>query len=280
LTPFGEAGYAFSSERWQYQAGGEIYQFLGRSQILSAGFEIHDRTETQDAWLIGEMENSFPGALFRYDFRDYYRREGWSTYGAYNIHNMIHLTGRYQQNTFESMSNTVNWRLFENKYVNDTFRINPSIDNGRINCLRGEIRFDTRNSRSDPKRGWLVSGLVESAGGTFGGDHSFDRYLLDSRRYQSLGRDMRLDVRLRIGSADGNLPQQYLYDLGGISTMRGFGYKAFTGECMMLFNAEYWFDNDLWHSKWPVAVYRRCLFRYRFRLVLQKPTAPGHRSDR
>ena len=91
---------------------------------------------------------------------------------------------------------------------------------------------------------------------------------------------MRLDVRLRIGSADGNLPQQYLYDLGGISTMRGFGYKAFTGECMMLFNAEYWFDNDLWHSKRPVAVYRRCLFRYRFRLVLQKPTAPGHRSDR
>jgi hemolysin activation/secretion protein len=41
------------------------------------------------------------------------------------------------------------------------------------------------------------------------------------------------------------LPSQYLYDLGGISTIRGYDYKAFTGDRMVLINAEYWFDNDL-----------------------------------
>lgn len=60
---------------------------------------------------------------------------------------------------------------------------------------------------------------------------------------------MRFDVRARLGSTDGILPSQYLYDLGGISTIRGYDYKAFTGDRMVLINAEYWFDNDLWHNQ-------------------------------
>ena len=66
---------------------------------------------------------------------------------------------------------------------------------------------------------------------------------------------MRFDVRARLGSTDGILPSQYLYDLDGISTIRGYDYKAFTGDRMVLFNAEYWFDNDLWHNQWPMEMF-------------------------
>ena len=66
---------------------------------------------------------------------------------------------------------------------------------------------------------------------------------------------MRFDVRARLGSTDGILPSQYLYDLGGISTIRGYDYKVFTGDRTMWFNAEYWFDNDLWHNQWPMEMF-------------------------
>ena len=53
----------------------------------------------------------------------------------------------------------------------------------------------------------------------------------------------RLDARLRLGAASGAVPQQFLFDLGGFSTLRGYGFKEFSGDRMVLLNAEYWMDS-------------------------------------
>ena len=63
--------------------------------------------------------------------------------------------------------------------------------------------------------------MFERAGGGLSGDAEFKRYLGDLRRYQPVGRGTRVDMRLRIGTAYGRLPSQFLYDLGGLSTLRG-----------------------------------------------------------
>ena len=42
-------------------------------------------------------------------------------------------------------------------------------------------------------------------------------------------------------------------DLGGYGTVRGYGFKEFTGDRAVLFNAEYWIDADRqWRSDLPI----------------------------
>jgi len=59
-----------------------------------------------------------------------------------------------------------------------------------------------------------------------------------------MGPGSRLDVRLRGGTAKGDLPQQYVYHLAGFGSVRGYDYKAFAGDRSVLLHAQYWIDAD------------------------------------
>jgi len=256
LTHFGNVGYGLSSRTPRYMAGGELYTFyspsLGHDNLAAVGGELHDLTDTQDSWLLPEEENSVDALLFRRDFRDYYQRRGWSAYTAHNIGGVLQVTGRYQWDEFSSLDQSVEWGLFGGNLGRESFRPNPPVDEKQIRSLRADVQLDTRDRRADPGRGWLANVLFERAGGFLGGDVRYKRYLADLRRYQPLAPGARLDLRLRLGTAKRRLPSQYLYDLGGYGTVRGYGFKEFTGDRVVLFNAEYWIDADRqWHSDLP-----------------------------
>lgn len=252
LTRYGEFGYAFGSKKPQYQAGGELFAFPNRDQLISVGFEIHDRTDTQDAWVIGEIENTIAAGLFREDYRDYYRRQGMSVYGSYNLDHHTQISVRYSRDRESSLANTVTWNWFDHRYAESSFRVNPAIDAGRFRSIRTDLTINTREKQGDYSTGWLATGFFEPAGKPFGGDYSFDRYSVDIRRYQTTGRLVAYDLRARAGASNGALPSQYLYDIGGVSTLRGYGYKAFTEDHMVLVNAECWIDDDAWGRQWPM----------------------------
>ena len=115
-----------------------------------------------------------------------------------------------------------------------------AIDEERYKSLRAELRWDGRDSHHSPRRGWFVNGFGERAKGTWGGDRDSMRYILDVRRYQPVSQGSRLDLRLRLGRATGSVPRQYHFNLGGFSSLRGYGFKEFSGDRMALFNAEHW----------------------------------------
>ncbi|MFH1570227.1 MAG: LamG-like jellyroll fold domain-containing protein [Gemmatimonadota bacterium] len=248
LAHFGEAGYSLAGEQWSYQAGGEVFTFYGPpvddAHLATVGAELHEVTDTQDGWLVSEEENSLAAALFRRDFRDYYRRSGWSAYTSHNIGGVLQVTGRYGRDDFGSLEAQSDWVLFESRFSRSAFRPNPGVDEGAVASVRADLQVDTRDGRGAPRRGWFANALFERAGGVLGGQYRFKRYLADLRRYQPVGRGTRLDARLRVGTAKGDLPRQYLYDLGGLSSLRGYGFKASTGDRMVLANIEYWVDGD------------------------------------
>ena len=99
--------------------------------------------------------------------------------------------------------------------------------------------YDTRDDDENPERGWFINLFAEKAGNGLKSDLDFQRQILDVRRYQPLGWDEGLDLRLRIGSSNGVLPPMYWFDLGGLSTLRGYRHKEFTGDRMLLANIEY-----------------------------------------
>jgi len=130
------------------------------------------------------------------------------------------------------------------------FKPNPLIDEmEELKHLVARVTLDTRNHNRHPSQGWLIQfeglfagpdlkndAIIASTGALV----DFDRYILDIRRYQPLAFGENLDIRLRAGTARGHLPLQYRFDMGGLSSLRGFDYKYFeNGDRLVLANAEY-----------------------------------------
>lgn len=256
LAHYGEVGRGFASEAWRWQAGGELFTWYGpptrASHLATLGVEAHDLTDSEDGWRISEVENSLDAALVRRDHRDLFRRSGVSAYTAHNIGGVLQVSGRWGADRFDSMPLATDWALLRNGWAEPVFRPNPDVDEGDVTSLRADVQLDTRQ-RAGADRGWFINAYAERAGGFLGGDYRFKRYLLDLRRYQPMGPGTRLDLRLRAGSAKGDLPRQYLYTLGGLGSLRGYDYKAFAGDRSVLINAQYWIDADRhWDGDLPL----------------------------
>ena len=89
------------------------------------------------------------------------------------------------------------------------FRPNPIVDQVQTSSFQLTLQVDSRNRDSHPGRGWYATALFEAAGDYLESGPQFSRYLADLRRYQPLGRGMRLDLRLRLGALKDAYPRQY-----------------------------------------------------------------------
>jgi hypothetical protein len=234
LEVFGFGGYGLKAKRWQYEAGAEFY--FGRAFRFIVGGEAHDRTASQDEWIIPELENSLAAFLINEDFRDYYRRDGFSFYATQHLGRPFKLTAAYRRDDHLALQNKTDWSLFVNE---KRFRLNPAIDEGKMISYVGQLTLDTRDHDEHPHRGWLIFLEGETSRPDFDSVFDFERFIVDIRRYQPIGYGKNFDIRLRAGTGRGVLPQQYLFDLGGISTLRGYRFKEFSGDRMVLANVEY-----------------------------------------
>ena len=236
---YGEIGYALSGGHGRFQVGLENTFSLSRSTV---GVEFHHLTATEDDWVISSDENTIYSLLLKRDFRDYYRRSGGSIYLMPEI-DPLEFSLRVMVDDFDSLKNQANWSLFSSGPANSRFRPNPIADEGGYHSIRADLDWDGRDSRSHPGRGWHATAHYEYGGGIMGGDYDFQRGLADVRRYQPLASGMRLDLRLRAG-AGSDLPVQYHFDVGGYSTLRGYRFKKFSGDRLVLFNVELWTNTD------------------------------------
>lgn len=244
----GKGGYAFAGKRWQWQLG--MQRWIGSEYRLSLGAEIHDLTDTQDRWIIGDTENSLAAAIIKEDFQDFYRREGYSFFASQNLGKKVKLSAAYNNDRFRNLEQRAKWSLFGGK---KRFPANPpalpvglsyyyGLDNEPyldIESVSATLTIDSRDDRERTTNGWYVTAIAERAGHELESDLEFERFIVDIRRYQPLGWDENLNIRLRAGTATGTLPPMYWFDLGGISTLRGYGYKELTGDRMVLGNIEY-----------------------------------------
>jgi outer membrane protein assembly factor BamA len=119
------------------------------------------------------------------------------------------------------------------------FRDNPVIPEGKMKSILTSVKFHSTQSQRIFTTGWSLAASAEVAGKSFSGDYDFNSYCIDVRRYQPISDYDVVNVRLRAGSATGEVPLQKAFDLGGFSTIPAFRFKEFTGNRMLLANAEY-----------------------------------------
>jgi outer membrane protein insertion porin family len=268
-----EMRYGFSSEIWDYRFGVEKSWFRGHKSTI--GIDVHRLTDTNDWELVSDFEHFIAEAILGEAWRDFYQREGYEIKFAQEINPGNEFSLKYRDDDYISLEKHNDWSLLNRSYEDDDwtddfrwtggretssrgrYRLdeddnykpeNPPIMEGEIRSVIAEYTVDTRNSEKDPSSGWFNVLSVEYAGRGAGGDSDFTLYKANIRRYNRLSGNQFFSFRVKAATADRQLPELHprKFYLGGIGTLRGYRFKEYSGDKMVLINAEYWIM-----TRWP-----------------------------
>ncbi len=124
-----------------------------------------------------------------------------------------------------------------------------------ISSLTPTVTFDSRDNVRDPRKGDILVGSFEIAGGPFGGDKDFWKFYGKAAHYFPLLKNSVLEARARFGASQAysnssGVPIYERFFVGGASTIRGYEERKIGpidsvskdplgGESMLVGNLEY-----------------------------------------
>ena len=244
---FGTMSYGFSSQSLNYRAGGGVT--LGETSNLTYSAQIHRLTSVRDRDILLSDSEQFLRGLWGTNFQDYYLREGGVMALQWQPPNIKHSLGAFVLwEEHESLQRTMDFHLRNwSAHPELAGRQNSPIHPGSMRSISLKYDFDNRGwtdakndfeGREHRASEWYNTFLVEHASPAIGSDFDFTRFQLHLRHYSPMGDD-RIGVRLKVGTATGQLPYQRKFVMGGIGTLRGYSLYEFAGNHGFLFNLEY-----------------------------------------
>lgn len=246
---YGSLEYGWSNEVWNYQFGAEKSWF--DKHKIAIGSEIYKITDTNDTGLLSESESLLSTVLFGEAFSDYFLRKGYKSWLSMKLTPSTRLEVQYNNDEYSPLFKMTDWSLL-NPELPKPF--NRRIDAGILKSITFSYLFDSRdvkkhNKRNDfrlyavpcqdTKNGWLGNISVEYAGKDLESDFNYTLYQFNITRYNRISSDHAFDFRIKGSLSTEKLPRQKLFYLGGIGTIRGYDFKEFAGDNMLLINLEY-----------------------------------------
>jgi outer membrane protein assembly factor BamA len=221
---------------------------------LSFGAEIYKKIASADDWVVSELENSLAALLFREDYKDYYGAQGFKLYADHQFTGNHILRLEVGRQKYDALKRNIDWSVFKGDFDPNPKRGDAIIAEGHETSIRFIAALDWRDNPVFPLNGWYLEGIFEK---TFD-DFDTDGLFLTVKRYQQTWGNQRLLLRGMVGSRRGDilttaeggdvaafLIEQYAIDLGGIGSLRGFDDKEFSGNRMVMLNANYLFGGEL-----------------------------------
>ena len=190
-------------------------QPLTPENYLSFKASAYSQTDFTDQTGIRDEENSLAFALFKKDFRDYYRREGaslcliGSDFKWWRIEAGVHLDDYF------SMKQMANWSIWGDEVAD-----NPEVDEGIMRTVFADMTLGYCFNN-------ISVGYERGGADIMKGDFEFEQITAQYRARLPLGYQRRIDFRVKAGTAlSGSLPRQKRYLLGGLGTVRGYEYQS------------------------------------------------------
>ena len=235
-------GTSFNSEQGDvgHKLRGEVR--FGDERGLGVGGRMYSVVDPVEAWQLTNLETALASFLFRRDYRDYFLRHGTSgyitLYGARNLS----LTGTYGAERWSSRETRNAFTIFNS---DDPWRLNPAVDEGVFHLTTIALAWDTRTDPLDPWSGWLINADVEHGRGSIDvpaptadsstvgrtGSTAYLRGFFDVRRYNRLGPDAQLNLRVVLGGRlNGDpLPLERRLSVDGPGVLPGFDFRSSRG---------------------------------------------------
>lgn len=256
-----QGGYAFAGKFPRYAAGIQK-TFLSENNEFSLRAEYYDRTTTNDRYVLPDWQNSITALLFKLDYFNFYRTRGAAFTFGQNWNGIYKINLFAVMQNYYSLRNRAEFSVFSGggDKVNGQkeFAPNPRVAEGRDYFIGADYDIDFRPSPTAFVNAWHLRGRYENASllhDLIKSDFSYQRIYLEFNRYQRLFKLQKLLFSLKLATHQGknqfkadstglSLPQdQFLYDLGGYGSLRGYTYREFqNGNRMAIFSWDYFFN--------------------------------------
>jgi len=138
---------------------------------------------------------------------------------------------------------------------NATEDLRKEVGKNTISSITPDFTFDSRDNVFDPRKGDLLIGSLEWAGGPLSGDKDYWKFFGRASHYFPLPYDSNLEVRVRIGLSkpygdSDSIPIYERFFVGGADTIRGYEERSIGpidkvtkdplgGESLLVGNIEY-----------------------------------------
>ena len=258
--------YAFGADLWRYAAG--IRRSFGPGHLVTAGYERHDLTDTDDLFRRRPIEGPRGRPIPFHIVDEYYRRRGDEAYLFLRPTPHAHLGVNFRSDTHGSLPVVADDSIL---FFARRPRPNPEVGEGLMRSLLFTARwahreplfpdwpserdsFLVRTPYGTPfenAQGARIEATYEVAADALGSDFSFQRFTGQARASRPVGTRHTLTGRLIAGLTRGVPPLQRRFALGGLGTLRGYALKEFAGEQAVLATGE-WMIQTV--PRWPALV--------------------------
>ncbi|HVX39099.1 MAG TPA: hypothetical protein VHB25_05930 [Gemmatimonadaceae bacterium] len=215
---------------------------VGRDRTIGVGGQLFNVVDPVESWQLSDLEVALASFVVRRDYRDYYARHGANAFLTFYGRRWLSATASYGQERWDSRATQNPFTIF---HGDDPWRPNPLMDAGTFHLATLDLVGDTRNDPDDPWSGWFVDANVEHGLGTIGSPaptssgaplgvarHAeYTRGFFDVRRYNRLGPDAQLNLRVVLGGWMGGdpLPLERRLSVDGPGALPGFDFRSARG---------------------------------------------------
>ena len=221
-------------------------QFFGGRRDFRIGASLRSVVDPIETWQLRKTEASLATFVLHEDYRDYYKREGWSGYLQWAPRaSGLSATLEYLDEDHTTEPARDPWTIFDN---GDRWRLQPLVAEGNLRSIRGAVELDRRDDEDFPASGFLVRGEIrhglsgdlavpgiittpEGIADPLPVDSKFTGGIIDARLYRLVGHDATLSFRFVGGGSlnDKPLPPQFQHAFGGAGSLPG--YSSFSADC-------------------------------------------------
>jgi cytoskeletal protein CcmA (bactofilin family) len=228
---------SFNSEHADvgHKLAGEVR--FGRDRGIGIGGRVFNVVDPVENWQLSDLETALAAVIVRRDYRDYYQRHGTNGYVTLYGARDLSLTGSYGIERWTARPTHNPFSLF---HGGEPWRPNPRLDEGVFHIADIALGVDTRTDPDDPWSGWWMradaehgSGTIESPGVTSDvvprvGAVNYTRGFFDLRRYNRLGPDAQLNLRVLLGGLLGGdeLPLERRLSVDGPGALPGYDFHG------------------------------------------------------
>lgn len=240
-TAFG--GYGFSSGEFTY--GTNINYYSKNALGFKGNLNFTRNITTNDEHLMGWLENTTSVFFAKKDFLDYFFTTGVRASILYRITRKHETSLKFHALEYDDIREKDVWSFYQLIDSKRKYRENPEIDEERGIGVSVGYTFDSRINQFMITDNFIFNITLEKAGGALGGYFEYYGWSVNLKKYKRTFGPQMLIIRGFLGIRDRTVSEQFLYDLGGIGTLRGYKHKEFTGNRVGMVNVDYLFNRAI-----------------------------------
>lgn len=229
--------FRWETENLGHTVWGELR--TGGRDGIAVGGRLFDTVDPVERWQLDDLEVGLGSFVLTRDYRDYFARHGAEVFARLFNGRKAYVEGTLSDERWGDRRDRDPFTLFRGA---TEWRPNPRMDQGRLHVATVRARYDTRNSRREPRSGWLLSmeyergqGRLDLLAPTSDGLRAasdtalaYGRAFADLRRYNRIAPDAQLNMRVVAGgwTSGDPLPLQRRFSVSGPGALAGYSFRS------------------------------------------------------